>query len=317
MFIYEVAAKLINPEPVEGLVLQGRASPAPSIRDAASSVSTNIVFVGAAREPPVLGRSRPSPTNKTCRREGGSSRYLTCRKLLRKKKAARNLISSACRHIRWLMQFKGAVFDIDGVLIDTAYIHFLAWREAFKEYKRAFTFKEFKKTIDGMPRDKGARFLFPKLPKKDIENICVQKQLFFNRFLKKTKVKIFKSSIVFIKQLKKKGIRTAMASSSRNARPILELYDLYKIFDTDAEGAYVKKGKPHPDIFFRAARKLKLKPGECAVFEDAQNGIDAAKKAGMKCVAVSRDPHHKLKRADLNVRDLRYVTFEKIDKLFS
>jgi beta-phosphoglucomutase len=214
------------------------------------------------------------------------------------------------------VNFKAAIFDVDGVIIDSAYIHFLAWREAFREQKRPFTFSEFKKTIDGMPRWKGAAYIFPDLSEKQINLICLRKQHFFDIYIKKTRVKVFKSSIALIKRLKKKGVRLAMASSSRNARPLLQKINAFKLFDVDAEGAFVKKGKPHPDIFLKAARKLKTAPKECVVFEDAQNGIDAAKKAGMKCVAVSRDPKHKLKHADLTVTDLSKASKAKLNRLF-
>lgn len=214
------------------------------------------------------------------------------------------------------MKFKAAIFDVDGVIIDSAYIHFLAWREAFKKYGRSFTFSEFKRTIDGMPRWKGAAHIFPDFTSREIDEVCESKQRWFNVFIKKAKVKTFKSSVVLIKRLKKAGIKTAMASSSRNAKPLLQKIGAFKLFDVDAEGAFVKKGKPFPDIFLKAAKKLKAAPGECVVFEDAQNGIDAAKKARMACVAVSRDPSHRLKHADITVTDLSKISLKKLDSLF-
>ncbi|HDT14732.1 MAG TPA: HAD family hydrolase, partial [Firmicutes bacterium] len=171
--------------------------------------------------------------------------------------------------------------------------------------------KDFKKSIDGMPRDKGARHMFPDFDEKQISRICADKQKKFNSLMAGSKIKVYKSTVRFIKALKKRGIKTAMASSSKNAGPILKKLGLYGLFDADARGAFVKKGKPHPDIFLRAARRLRIKPEECVVFEDAQNGIDAAKKAKMKCVAIERGKGHSLRGADITVKDMRFLTIER------
>ncbi|HNZ28483.1 MAG: Beta-phosphoglucomutase [Candidatus Aerophobetes bacterium ADurb.Bin490] len=213
------------------------------------------------------------------------------------------------------MALKAVIFDVDGVIIDTAPLHHKSWEIVLKrDYNMKFTFKDFKNKIDGMPRAKGVKALLPDADDKEVQRICDEKQKYFEILLKKNGVKIFKSTVNLILKLKKEGIKVAMASSSRNARPILEREGIFKYFDIDAEGALAKKGKPHPDIFLRAAKKLKVKPSECAVFEDAQIGIDAANAAGMKSIGVIRE--HELKKTDLNVKDMRQATVEKIRGLF-
>jgi beta-phosphoglucomutase len=177
-----------------------------------------------------------------------------------------------------------------------------------------FTFADFKNKIDGMPRAKGVKTLLPKANDAEVEYICDEKQKYFEILLEKKGVKIFKSAVNLIKDLKKRGIKLAMASSSRNARLILEKEGIFKYFDMDAEGAMAKRGKPYPDIFLQAAKKLGLKPSECIVFEDAQIGLDAAIAGKIKCIGVVRE--HKLKNADMTVKDIRYVTFKKINSLF-
>ncbi len=213
------------------------------------------------------------------------------------------------------MAFKGAIFDIDGVVIATEKLHYTAWKKVFLNYGKKFSFNEFKKTIDGMPRDKGARFIFPDLNEKEINKICEKKQFYFNKISKKEKAKIYKDAVKFLKLLKKKKIKTAIATSSKNAVPILKKTGLFRYFDIDAEGAFLKKGKPAPDIFLIAAKKIKLKPFECVVFEDSLNGIIAAKRAKMKCVAVIRDGK-KIKKADIVIRKFSQKTFDKINRLF-
>ncbi|MFP4465537.1 MAG: HAD family hydrolase [Candidatus Goldiibacteriota bacterium] len=212
------------------------------------------------------------------------------------------------------MEFKAAIFDVDGVIVDTAHIHHKSWREVLKKYGVNFTFEDFKSTIDGMPRPKGAKKILPLFKPKDIDRICREKQEYFDIFLSKDRVKVFKSTVNMIKKLKKYGIKTAMASSSKNAEKILKKEGIYSLFDADARGAYVKKGKPYPDIFLKAAKMLKVKPYECVVFEDAQSGVTAAKKAGMKCVGISRTGE--LKDTDITIGDMRSMNILKLQQLF-
>jgi beta-phosphoglucomutase len=214
------------------------------------------------------------------------------------------------------MKFRGAIFDVDGVIIDTAHIHHKSWEKVLKKYGIKFTYEDFKSKIDGLPRAKGAKRVLPRFSDKELRHVFEEKQGYFLEFLKKGKIKVFHSTVALIKKLKKHGIRLAVASSSRNAAANLKKVRLLRHFHTDAEGAYVKRGKPFPDLFLKAAKKLKLKPGECVVFEDAQIGLIAAKRAGMKSVGVKRDKKNKLSGADMIVNDLKDVTISKLEALF-
>jgi len=215
------------------------------------------------------------------------------------------------------MKLKGAIFDVDGVIIDTAHIHHRSWETVLKKYGMKFTYADFKSKVDGLPRAKGAARILPRFTKEQIDHVFREKQKYFLIYLKKGRIKVFGSTVALIKKMKKRGIKLAMASSSRNAANILKKARLFKLFDIDAEGAFVKRGKPFPDLFLKAARRLKLKPESCVVFEDAQIGIEAALKAGMKCVGVKRDAKNKLKGADLIVGDLRELSIRKLESLFS
>ncbi|HRU38934.1 MAG TPA: beta-phosphoglucomutase family hydrolase [Candidatus Goldiibacteriota bacterium] len=214
------------------------------------------------------------------------------------------------------MAFKGAVFDVDGVVIDTARIHHRSWQSALRKYGIKFTYRDFKSKVDGLPRAKGAKRILPGFSRKQIDKVFAEKQEYFLKYLSAGKIKVFSSTVRLIKQLKKRNIRIAMASSSRNAANSLKKAGLYSLFDVDAEGAYVKRGKPYPDIFIKAARKLGLKPSECVVFEDAQTGIQAAIAAGMKCVGIRREKINPINGADLIVSDLKETNFNIIESLF-
>ncbi|MEI7640487.1 MAG: beta-phosphoglucomutase family hydrolase [bacterium] len=212
--------------------------------------------------------------------------------------------------------FKGAIFDVDGVIIDTAHIHYLSWNKVFIKYGIEFTQADFKKKIDGKPRINGAVTIMPDATAKQIQAVCDEKQKVFQTLLAKEKVKVFLSTVKFIKELKKNNIKLALASSSRNSIPILKRLGLYDIFDAEVEGANLKIGKPHPEIFLLAVKKLKLKPENCIVFEDAQLGIDAAKNAKIKCVAVNRDLTHILRGADITIHNFKEFTFKKAKAMF-
>jgi beta-phosphoglucomutase len=212
--------------------------------------------------------------------------------------------------------FKGAIFDVDGVIVDTAHIHHKSWEIVFKKYGIKFTFKDFKSKIDGKPRAFGARTIMPDVSEEEISKICAEKQVQFERILNTGKIKVFKTTVDFIKMLRKKGYKLAMASSSRNAGPILKKVKVYNYFDAEVEGGMLERGKPHPDIFLIAAKKLKLKPCECIVFEDAQIGIDAAVNAGIKCAAINRDKSHKITGANIRVNDFRQLSLKKIQAIF-
>lgn len=214
-----------------------------------------------------------------------------------------------------MMCFKGAIFDVDGVLIDTTQIHFLSWREIFKKYNIDFTFDDFKEKIDGLPREKGIKKILPGVTYQEIKKIASQKQKYFINFLKKNKIKKIKGIKNFLMSLKQKKIKVAIASSSKNAKRNLIKVGLYFLFDIDAKGFEIKRGKPHPDIFLKAARLLKISPSDCVVFEDAQAGIDAAKKAGMKCIGIIRNKT-KLRNADILIKDFSEINFKKINYLF-
>lgn len=213
------------------------------------------------------------------------------------------------------MSFKGAIFDVDGVLIDTAYIHFLSWRNVFKKYNINFTFNDFKTKIDGLPREKGIIKILPDITSREVKKIAKEKQKYFIYFLNKSKVKKIKGAKKILFLLKKRKIKLAVASSSKNAKVNLIKSGFYSLFDIDAKGSEIKRGKPYPDIFLKASKMLKLKPEECVVFEDSQAGVDAAKNAGMRCIGIVKGKN-KLKNADLLIKDFSEINIKKINDLF-
>jgi beta-phosphoglucomutase len=214
-------------------------------------------------------------------------------------------------------KFKGAIFDLDGVVVDTVPIHFKAWKKMFTEYGKKFTFKDYKEKVDGIPRIDGGKAILYNLSPEELVEATDKKQTYFLEYLKEDKIPVFKTTITLIKELKDKGIKIAVISSSKNLPYISERTGINKLLDVEISGSDITKGKPDPQIFLMAAEKTGLKPENCVVFEDAVLGVEAAKQAKMLCIGIDRhnDPQ-RLKDADIIVKDLKEITYKKIKSLF-
>lgn len=214
------------------------------------------------------------------------------------------------------MSFKGAIFDLDGVLVDTVPLHFKAWKKMFNEYGKDFSFNEYKQKVDGIPRMDGAMAILTNLSDEELKKAASRKQSYYLEFLKQEGVKVYQTSVDLIKELRKNGIKIAVISSSKNCHFILDKAQMLSLVDVEINGNDITKGKPDPQIFLMALDRLGLKAGECIVFEDAVLGVEAGKKGGIATVGIDRhkDPQ-RLKGADLIVQDLSEVNFDKLNKL--
>ena len=213
--------------------------------------------------------------------------------------------------------FKGAIFDLDGVVVNTVPIHFKAWQRMFTEYGRKFTFKDYKEKVDGIPRIAGGKAILHGLSGEEIIEATNRKQLYFREYHDKDDIPVFRTTVELIKELKDKGIKVAVISSSKNSSYILNKTGIIDLIDTEINGGDTTKGKPDPQIFIMACERTGLRPGECVVFEDAVLGVEAAKRADMICIGIDRhgDPA-RLARADIVVEDLREIDYEKLKSLF-
>ncbi len=212
---------------------------------------------------------------------------------------------------------KAAIFDLDGVIVDTVPLHFKAWQRMFSGYGIDFNFDDYKKKVDGIPRLDGARAILTNLDEEKLKEACERKQKYFLQNLSEEEIKIYDSTVRLIKELKSREIKVAVISSSKNLRMILEKIQLTALLDTVVSGYEFTKGKPDPEIFLIAAHRLQVSPDECVVFEDALLGVEAAKKAGMVCVGVDRyKKPSRLARADVVVGDLAETDFERLKALF-
>jgi len=241
------------------------------------------------------------------------------------------------------MDFKGAIFDLDGVITDTAKIHAEAWKLVFDEFLENYNKnhfvpfdkqKDYLKYVDGKPRKKGATdflesrniFLGPGKPfdlssKKTIWGITNKKNHIFLKLLNKKKPIVYENAISLIKKLKAKKIKVGVISSSKNCRRILKTCNLTSVFDIIVDGKTSEQiglsGKPDPDIFLYASRKLKLNPEDCIIFEDAFSGVEAGKKGNFGLViGISRNNNINLKSAHFIVKSLKELSTNKLNRLF-
>ncbi len=246
--------------------------------------------------------------------------------------------------------FKGAIFDLDGVITGTAKVHSLAWESMFnyflKNYAESnkesyFPFDpahDYHKYVDGKPRMEGVKsFLASRdidLPFGDLdddpekETICGlgnRKNSLFTDILIKEGPEVYTTTVDLIHELIKKGIRIGIASSSRNCQLILKLSKLEHLFETRVDGEVSiqlgLKGKPNPDIFVVAAKNLGLEPHECVVVEDAISGVQAGSRGNFGLVlGIARDIEGaKLREhgADIVVSDLGEITLADIQNWFT
>jgi beta-phosphoglucomutase family hydrolase len=233
--------------------------------------------------------------------------------------------------------FTAVIFDLDGVITQTALVHSTAWKEMFDTYlkfreeKYGEPFREFSHTddylpyVDGKPRYKGvASFLVSRgieIPFGDpagppeAETVCGlgnRKNIVFNEILARDGVKMYDSTVELIHELKKAGIRIGVASSSKNCKPVLEAAGLLEMFETRVDGVVSAElglqGKPEPDIFTTACDNLGVDYAASVVVEDAVSGVQAGRKGNFGLVlGVAREENSQellVNGADIAVEDI-------------
>ena len=185
---------------------------------------------------------------------------------------------------------QAVIFDLDGVIVDTAHYHFVAWQRLANELGITFTEKE-NERLKGVSRMHSLEIILEiggvVLSEAKKEELATKKNGWFVEYIEAIRPEeIFKGVKQMLISLREKGFKVALASSSKNAETVLRLLEIKGLFDTVVDGTMIIKSKPDPEIFLLAASKVGVNPSECVVFEDAEAGVEAALAAGMKCVGV-------------------------------
>jgi beta-phosphoglucomutase len=198
---------------------------------------------------------------------------------------------------------KGIIFDLDGVIVKTDELHYRAWKR-LADAEGIFFDREINNHLRGVSRMASLEIILERSPRtysaEEKNRLASIKNQYYVELLKTlTPDDIMPGVTKTLEELKRRKILTAIGSSSKNARAILEQIKLANVFDAVADGNDIINSKPAPDVFLKAADMLGLRPAECAVVEDAEAGIAAAKSAGMLAIAIfdakrSRLADHKL-----------------------
>jgi beta-phosphoglucomutase family hydrolase len=200
---------------------------------------------------------------------------------------------------------RAVLWDLDGVLVDSGPFHFQAWRELMASMGRELSEADFRRTF-GMRNDTVLRDLLGELPPAEVERLAARKEELFRRAARGNLVAL-PGALALLRLLRERGFRLAVVSSApyANIELMLRSLGVEAEFDVIIGGEDVTRGKPNPEGFLLAAERLDVKPAECVVIEDAQAGVEAAKRGGMRCVGVvGGRPRQTLERADLVVEGL-------------
>ncbi|WP_321385510.1 beta-phosphoglucomutase [uncultured Enterococcus sp.] len=185
---------------------------------------------------------------------------------------------------------KGAIFDLDGVLVDTAKYHYLAWKKLADQLGIDFTEAD-NEQLKGVSRVRSLEILLELggIEKDELEQSRLRelKNNWYLAFIKDmTEKELLAGAKEYLLQLREEGVKISLGSASKNAISILKSLNIYELFDEIIDGTKVANAKPDPEVFLKAAEGLGLKPNECVVFEDAQAGVQAGKSAGMYVVGI-------------------------------
>lgn len=208
---------------------------------------------------------------------------------------------------------KGFLFDLDGVIVDTAKYHFLAWKRLADELSIDFTLED-NERLKGVSRMASLDIILEignkKLSAEDKVAIATRKNDWYVDYITKMPAnEILPGALEFMQKAKETGIKIALGSASKNAQTILDKLNISDYFDAIISGNEVAQAKPDPEVFLKGAEELGLQPDECIVFEDAEAGIEAAINGNMKSIGIGSSEI--LGKADLVVDGLHDISVER------
>lgn len=199
------------------------------------------------------------------------------------------------------------IFDLDGVLVHTDDLHYQAWKRISDEMCVPFD-RTINNRLRGVSRMESLEII---LENSDFSysdevktDLADRKNGFYRELLGSMTTEDVSDDVrETLMELKKRGYKLAVGSSSRNAKYILDQVGLTECFDAISDGTNISKSKPDPEVFLKAAEFLKADPAECIVVEDARSGIDAAKNAGMRAAGIGDAADYE--RADWSLRNIK------------
>lgn len=205
---------------------------------------------------------------------------------------------------------KGFIFDLDGVLVDTAKFHFKAWKRLAHSLDIDFSEKQ-NEHLKGIGREESLKKILEwgnkTVSDDEFENLMLQKNEWYLEMVNTMKEGDTLPGVnKFLQGTRKLNLKTALGSASKNAKTILEHVNLTNFFDAIIDGTQTTKSKPNPQVFEMAAEALQLEPTSLVVFEDSLAGIEAANNGGFRCVGIGNKKV--LKKADVVYHNLEQLS---------
>lgn len=191
-----------------------------------------------------------------------------------------------------IQEMRAAIFDLDGVIVDTAKYHYLAWKRLANELGFDFTEAD-NERLKGVSRVRSLEILLEigglTLDAEAKAQLAARKNEWYVDYIRQMDAsEILPGAAEYLQCIREKGIKTALGSASKNAPLILERLCISSLFDAIVDGNVVSKAKPDPEVFLCAANQLGISPASCVVFEDAEAGVEAARRAGMRTVGIGK-----------------------------
>jgi beta-phosphoglucomutase len=217
-----------------------------------------------------------------------------------------------------MSDIKACLFDLDGVIVDTAKYHFKAWKRLANQLGIDFTEEENEK-LKGVSRIESLQLILEwgglKKSEEEILALATLKNDWYVAMISEMKDdEILPGVIPFLEELKKANIKIALGSASKNSVAILEKINLLNYFDAIIDGTKVSKSKPNPEVFLKGAEALGVSPANCVVFEDAVAGVEAAIHAEMRVIGIGTK--EVLSAANLVVEGLHQMSLKKLKEEF-
>jgi len=215
------------------------------------------------------------------------------------------------------MKRKGFIFDLDGVIVDTAKYHYLAWKKLAKKLGFEFTHEQ-NELFKGVSRKRCLEILLEigaiKATQEQFDRWMIEKNQDYLVYIEEMDAsEILPDVPKVLNYLKDKNISIALGSASKNAKPILEKVNLLSYFDVIVDGNNVTKAKPDPEVFLIAAQQLGVPAENCIVFEDAVAGIQAANAA--KMISIGIGDARVLSKAKFNFSDFTQIELSFLNDL--
>ncbi len=209
------------------------------------------------------------------------------------------------------------IFDLDGVITDTAEYHFLSWKRLAEGENITFT-REDNEQLRGVSRRKSLELVLNNkkgnYSEEKIQEMMKRKNKYYQEYIKTvTPDNLLPGIKKFLEELQTRNYKLAVASASKNAKSVIKSLGIGNMFETISDGYSVEKTKPAPDLFLFTAEKLGVEPEDCAVVEDAEAGIEAALAAGMLAIGIG--PEERVGKAHIRFDQVVDLNLEKILKV--